>query len=301
MRPHRHARPAVRRAAIVLMAAVAATGCSGGGDNQASGPAATAVDAASTTASTIPGVQVGGVRSTRLDDLHGRSVCELDLVHQVSAVVVADIYTTATVNDCDEAAFAAVDTRAVAREQGVPLVLRNGPRVMVLDSLTTSVDSGGDSIQAGGITLEKSATVELDSVSSQQPYRGYTLKRNAAAVYDAGRRVYELHDPNGNTWVMQSYSTHIDPSLDERGLEQLGARLHLPKGWTFSSRELDDATARHRRGPHHARAAGRLPQQLHPHRRLAEVVLARVEGLRPAPVGGDRPGRQREHAAVAFL
>jgi hypothetical protein len=57
------------------------------------------------------------------------------------------------VNDCDEAAFAAVDTRAVAREQSVPLVLRNGPRVMVLDSLTTSVDSGGDSIQAGGVTL----------------------------------------------------------------------------------------------------------------------------------------------------
>jgi hypothetical protein len=192
------------------------------------------------TSTTLPGVQVAGVESTRLDGLHGRTVCELDVVHRVDGAVVADIYTTATVADCDQAAFAAVDTKAVEQQLGASLVLRNGPRVWVLDELTTSVASDGASIQPGGVTLEKSATVEFGAVDAPKPYRGSTLRREAVVVFDAGRRVYDLHDPDGNTWVMQNFSTRIDPSLRIENLDKLGSRLNLPKGWTFSSRVLDE-------------------------------------------------------------
>jgi hypothetical protein len=57
--------------------------------------------------------------------------------------------------------------------------------------------------------------------------------------FDAGTEVYELTDPDGAVYVMQSYSQKLDPTLSADQLAGLGARLKLPAGWTFSTRVLD--------------------------------------------------------------
>ena len=38
---------------------------------------------------------------------------------------------------------------------------------------------------------------------------------------------------------MQSYSRIVDPELSIDELAELGSRLMMPEGWTFSSRNLD--------------------------------------------------------------
>ena len=49
-------------------------------------------------------------------------------------------------------------------------------------------------------------------------------------TFDEGRTVYELTDPAGSTYVMQTWSQQKDPSLEEDDLAGLGDRLHLNVG-----------------------------------------------------------------------
>jgi hypothetical protein len=65
------------------------------------------------------------------------------------------------------------------------------------------------------------------------------VNRSATFIYDAGARVYELRTTEGATYVMQTYIAQIDPTLTEAQLTDLGSRLKLPEGWTYSSRILD--------------------------------------------------------------
>ena len=51
--------------------------------------------------------------------------------------------------------------------------------------------------------------------------------------------MYELTSASGEVYIMQSYSRIVDPELSIDELADLGSRLTMPAGWTFSSRVLD--------------------------------------------------------------
>jgi hypothetical protein len=51
--------------------------------------------------------------------------------------------------------------------------------------------------------------------------------------------VYELVDPTGRVFVMQSYSQQRDAALEEAGLASLAGRLTPPAGWSYRARILD--------------------------------------------------------------
>ncbi len=51
--------------------------------------------------------------------------------------------------------------------------------------------------------------------------------------FDHGSQIYELVDPAGTRWVMQSWSPQADPRLSVADLPGIGPRLHLPEGWTY--------------------------------------------------------------------
>jgi hypothetical protein len=67
-----------------------------------------------------------------------------------------------------------------------------------------------------------------------------TVARTTSWVYDAGKKVYELVDPQGKVFDMQSYSVQTTPQTED-SLADLGAVLSLPSGWMFRSRTLDSA------------------------------------------------------------
>ena len=73
-----------------------------------------------------------------------------------------------------------------------------------------------------------------------KPYVSLSVARTTTWVYDAGAPVYELADPTGRIFDMQSYSVETVPQT-EASLAGLGQALHLPSGWTFRSRTLDVA------------------------------------------------------------
>ena len=84
------------------------------------------------------------------------------------------------------------------------------------------------SVEIPGADLDESAGYNIGLVS-----------RDTVWIYRAGRRVYELENPDGARYLMQSFSTEKDPRLDITELRYLGERLRLPDGWQFRSYVLE--------------------------------------------------------------
>jgi hypothetical protein len=57
--------------------------------------------------------------------------------------------------------------------------------------------------------------------------------------FEEGKPVFLLHSPDGVTFVMQTYTNHIDPELRKTDLPDLRQRLKLPDGWEFKAKTLD--------------------------------------------------------------
>jgi hypothetical protein len=89
----------------------------------------------------------------------------------------------------------------------------------------------------GGIEMLRQATVQLSSMNPA-PYTINQVSRNTVFVFDTGRPVFELTDPEGRQWVMQTWSQVVDPTLSLDDLPGLAGRLHLPSGWSYQSRTL---------------------------------------------------------------
>lgn len=121
----------------------------------------------------------------------------------------------------------------------------NGPRHWVLDTLTATggVSDSGQTLTVNGI--EFGLVGQLQIPVGQPPvgtdkYVPNTVQRDTIYEFKAGRQVFELTDPSGNVWVMQSYSQQIDPSLSLARLPYIGPEIGLPEGWSYAARTLTE-------------------------------------------------------------
>ena len=58
----------------------------------------------------------------------------------------------------------------------------------------------------------------------EQPYAVNQVKRDTIWTYDAGKPIFELTDPDGHVYVMQSYSQIVDNKLHYQDLPRLACR-----------------------------------------------------------------------------
>ena len=159
---------------------------------------------------------------------------------QVATGLVASVSNTYPLNSCPQDKWAALDAHAIAAANGVPFAELNGPRYWLMNSIT-KVRTGGQVVKTfGGIAMIEEATVVLGGsvAAAQEPFTPHTVSRQAAFTFVAGRQVYELVDPDGHVWVMQTYSQIKDPTLSMADLPGLASRLTLPAGWTYRVRTL---------------------------------------------------------------
>jgi hypothetical protein len=87
----------------------------------------------------------------------------------------------------------------------------------------------------GGLEMIRQATVKLASMNPA-PYNVNRVDRKAIFVFDAGREIYELIDPEDRRWVMQTYSQTVDRGLALADLPGLASRLSLPARWHYEPR-----------------------------------------------------------------
>jgi hypothetical protein len=73
---------------------------------------------------------------------------------------------------------------------------------------------------------------------AQMVLNGPRVNRKALFTFDAGRPVFELVDPDGRSWVMQTWNQTVDKGLSLDDLPELASHLELPAGWSYESRSL---------------------------------------------------------------
>lgn len=148
------------------------------------------------------------------------------------------VYNTIGLNDCPEAQWKALDPAKLKKEWKARSVLLNGPRAFVMDS--NALAKPGAVATFGGLQARHLANVAISLGTILQgrakPFTENRVARTSRYVYKKGRPIYELIAPDGKTYVMQSYSMIVDPSLTMSDLAGLAGRLKLPPGWKYQTR-----------------------------------------------------------------
>lgn len=171
------------------------------------------------------------------DSIFGLRYGEVLLVRMGDQGPVAEVYNTFPLNDCPAELWTRLDADAIAAEHHAAAALLNGPRYWLMSRIEKDRGAEQQRKTFGGIDMLRQATVALSSMNPA-PYSVNEVDRRAVFVFDAGRPVFELHDPDGRRWVMQTYSQTVDPTLT---LEDLpGLQLDLPDGWSYRTRTLTE-------------------------------------------------------------
>lgn len=189
---------------------------------------------------TDAGTEAGGDTAGGLRDAR---YCEVLAGTLSGGNVALDVYNTAGLNDCPDAAWRALDVAALRTELAQPVVVLNGPRHWTLDAFEAATLQNPQVRVIGGIAMRLAGRIELPlavAMRGSAPYTTQTVRRDSRVRFDGGQRVFELTDAAGAIYVMQSYSLQMR-AQSLSSLEGLGAALTLPTGWSFRTRVLTDA------------------------------------------------------------
>ena len=146
---------------------------------------------------------------------------------------------TSGASDCPPAAFDAIDPKALARQLHADRVVLNPRRHWVMDQLWAF--GIGETKDFDGVRATWMGSAPLrDFMAALKPYSPLETNRASKYLYEKGKPVYLLTPPEAKiVYVMQSYTDHVEKSLDMAKLPQLGKMLKLPPGWTYATKVLD--------------------------------------------------------------
>jgi len=170
-------------------------------------------------------------------DVFGLRYGEVLLVRMGASGPQAAVYNSFPLNDCPAQLWDRLDAEAIAKQHGAVAALLNGPRYWLMSGIEKPAAGPQETATFGGIDMIQQAVVQLSSMNPA-PYGVNRVDRKAIFAFGAGRPVFELVDPDGQRWVMQSWSQTIDKNLTLDDLPGLASRLHLPQGWSYQTRTL---------------------------------------------------------------
>ena len=221
----------------IALLALAACGSSSSSDATTAPDASADVPAESTTEA--PATSTTNPASV---NMHGKRYCEILLLDLKEDGIYAEVFNTYPLNDCPDDQWKAIDTAAVAADEGVVFASANGPRYWAMNSVVKSDMSEVFSKTFGAVEMNRYASVYVGTNPADLliPYSPHAVNRKAAFTFNAGTTVYMLHDAEGKTYVMQSWSQQVDPTLSEDDLLTLADRLQLPEGWTYDYKTLTE-------------------------------------------------------------
>jgi hypothetical protein len=181
--------------------------------------------------------------SSAPQELRNYRYCEVIPSVQSGSTVTSYIYNTTGFNHCPPGKWHKLTEQEVNEEFGSQKAQLNGPRHWVLDRIqsTGSQTSTGKTFTFGGIEMGLDGTLTTQAgqpTVGQQAYVVNEVKRDTIWTYDAGKPIFELTDPDGHVYVMQSYSQLVDKKLNYRDLRRLAGLLTLPPGWSYSWEKL---------------------------------------------------------------
>jgi hypothetical protein len=172
--------------------------------------------------------------------VRGARYCEFFVVERNAGELRGKVYNTLGLNDCPGDLWSAADTDRLKTALGALAVTRNGPRYFMMDGLATQ-SAATEVVTLEGLTMRLVAVVRIapSQLADHKPYVETTIERTTEYTFLSGKPVYELVPPVGPGYVMQSYAQIVDDSLTIASLAGLADRLHLPDGWSYRVRTLE--------------------------------------------------------------
>lgn len=164
-------------------------------------------------------------------------------------------YNTISLNDpkdsAPEALFKKIDKAELVKKYQVKAVSTNpdlGRKFWTLDEFhaegaTIVRDFNGLKARYYGTVKPGPGGEPFDLSAAGIPkfmYKPMQFNRVSTIIFQKGKPVFLLEDPNGTTWINKAYQTGVDPTLTYEGMATLDKRLkQLPKGWKFRSVVID--------------------------------------------------------------
>ena len=174
------------------------------------------------------------VESVEVKNTRDMRFCEILVIDEG----MVDIYNTTGLNACPAEDWEGLDPAAIAKQLGVDAIQKNGPHYWVMDSQTLGF---GETRTFNGIAARWVAQIDakfLGGSKGSTPYEPFKTCKDQRMVYDAGKAVFEMVDADGKVYILQAHEA--DFPMDT--LASLGEKMaHLPAGWSWRSRVLDDA------------------------------------------------------------
>lgn len=172
--------------------------------------------------------------------MYNARYCEILLADLNGVKLEVDVYNTMRCNSCPQAAWESIDLEKLADSKDVRKAIANGPRYTLMDRVTRK-DGGPMDLcgtELGGLEMSKVASITMPLGRKKRPYQKLEVKRSTIFHFEAGRTVQILKSPEGECYIMQSYSQMVDKDLKIDDLESLDERLKLPNGWSYQSMEI---------------------------------------------------------------
>jgi len=163
-----------------------------------------------------------------LHDLRNRRYCEI-ITHE--RWLSFAVYNTIHYNNCPQELWKNITEDTIKEQTHSSVVILNGPRYFIVDGVqATPLETEPTTLS--GLQMQKVAVLHLsmsDLFNQKKPYKTHVVDRETTWFFNAGKPVYELIDPNGLVFVMQSYC------VPQATLATLCSTLHLPSGWQCRS------------------------------------------------------------------
>lgn len=184
------------------------------------------------------------------DNLRGVEYCELNLMYAdlQNETLFTNMWNSSGLNNaadpnvtCPADVWAKVDADALARQNDVLGVWKNGPRGWTMDTITLPVGAvmtfdGWQGRWFASPTLPKGVDPRDKGASAYKPL---DVERSSVMTFGKGKPVFLLDAPDGTVWVLQAWDMTVDTSLTYDGLKDLGSKLKLPDGWKFRTKVID--------------------------------------------------------------
>jgi hypothetical protein len=172
-------------------------------------------------------------------DVRGKRYGEVLLVKSGDDGLFAEVFNSFTLNECPQDLWDKLDLAAIAETEGALAAVANGPRYWLMHTIEKSGPEVPEVHDFGGILMSRAAVLNFGTAGvDPSPYKGRRVARTAMFCFAADSMVYELTDPDGAVYVMQSWCTSVDTALSESDLGTLGGRLEVPEGWSYGQRRL---------------------------------------------------------------
>ncbi|MEM6806900.1 MAG: hypothetical protein AAF696_36200, partial [Bacteroidota bacterium] len=154
--------------------------------------------------------------------------------------LLTEVYVSMGFNDCPEDQWYLLNADDLESQLGAVSIYLNGPRHWLVNQSETNPTNGSSvvpKISTFG-SLQMQLRAQISGVIEEESYAENPVQRFTTYTFLAGNEIYKLVNPDGEEYIMQSYSRKINPDLTIDDLTSLASSLNLPSGWTYQTEIL---------------------------------------------------------------